>query len=168
MKYSEFKNVCKSGDLIAVSHKEWKTVADIESQIVRMVTESEYSHVCVVWKDENGEPHVIEAVVPQVSVSPLTKYLEDGFYHIPTDKPMSKEEEAYGFSKVGQQYSKLEAVAGYLHLLDIGQDMRWQCSELTISMRRMSGLGLGPIATPSAVVQKALSRGYSLQFVERD
>jgi hypothetical protein len=133
-----------------------------------MVTESEYSHVCVVWKDENGEPHVIEAVVPQVSVNPLTKYLDYGFYHIPTDNPMSKEEESYGLSKIGQKYSKIQAIEGYLNWLNVGDDTYWECAELTISMRRMSGANLGPIATPSAVVQKALSKGATLQFVERD
>jgi hypothetical protein len=169
MRYSDFKSVCHSGDLIAVSHREWKTISDVESQIVRMFTESEFSHVCVIWKDINGEPHVIEAVVPQVTVSPLTKYLDHGFYHIPMpDKPMSKEEEAYGFSKVGQAYSKVQAVEGYLHMLDIGQDVRWQCSELTISMRKMSGVSLGPIATPASVVQTALSKGYGLHFVSKE
>jgi hypothetical protein len=169
MKYSEFKDVCQSGDIVAVSHQEWDTIADVESQIVRMATESEYSHVAVVWKDKSGEPHVIEAVVPKVSVSPLTKYLDHGFYHIATtDKPMSKEEEAYGMSHVGDNYSKVQAVEGFFHMLDIAQDHRWQCSELTISMRRLSSLDLGSTATPAAVVQKALSKGYTLTFVERD
>jgi hypothetical protein len=167
MKYSEFKEVCQSGDIVAVSHQEWKTISDIESQVVRMATESEYSHVCVVWKDKNGEPHVIEAVVPQVTVSPLSKYLVNGFYHIATcDKPMSKEEEAYGMSKVGQKYSKLEAIAGYFDLLPVGGDEFWMCAELTIAMRNLSGLNLGPHATPAAVVQKALNTGYTLTFVK--
>lgn len=167
MNYTEFKNVCQSGDIIAVSHKEWKTFADVESQIVRIVTESEFSHVCVLWKDEKGELCVVEAVVPEVTISPLTKYLNDGFYWIATpDKPMGKDEEAYGMSKLGQVYSKPEAIAGYLNLLQIGNDTRWQCSELTICMRRLSGLSLGTHATPSAVVQQALSKGYTLQFVE--
>jgi hypothetical protein len=169
MKYSEFKKVCQSGDLIAVSHQEWESISDIESQIVRMATESEYSHVCVLVKDNDGKPCVLEAVVPEVTVSPLTKYLNSGFYHIATpDKPMSKEEEAYGMSKVGQSYSKLEAVAGYLDLLPIGGDELWQCSELTIAMRKLSGLDLGPHATPAAVVKQALLRGYELKLIERD
>lgn len=169
MKYSEFKKVCQAGDLIAVSHQDWKTIPDIESQIVRMATESEYSHVAVVWKDKNGEPCVLEAVMPQVTISPLTKYLNYGFYHVATpDKPMSKGEEAYGMSKIGDEYSKVQAVEGYFHMLDIAQDHRWQCSELTISMRRLSSLDLGPTATPAAVVHKALSKGYQLTLVEKD
>jgi group I intron endonuclease len=157
------------GDLIVVSHKDWKTLSDVESQVVRIATESEFSHVCVVTEIRDGVPYVIEAVVPCVVVSPVTKYLKDGFYHIAIpDKPMSKDERDYGLSKVGQKYSKVQAVEGYLHMLDIGQDTSWQCSELTIAMRRMSGINLGPIATPAAVVQTALSKGYNLTFIGRD
>jgi hypothetical protein len=169
MRYSEFKRVCQAGDIIAVSHQEWNTLADIESQVVRMATESEFSHVCVLIKDKNGEPCVLEAVVPQVTISPLTKYLNYGFYHVATpDKPMSKEEEAYGMSKLGEGYSKWEAIGGYLDLIKIGGDDLWMCAELTIAMRNLSGLSLGTHATPSAVVHKALSLGYSMNLVERD
>lgn len=169
MKYSEFKKVCQAGDIIAVSHQEWETISDIESQIVRMATESEFSHVCVLIKDEHGEPCVLEAVVPEVTISPLTKYLKDGFYHISTpDKPMTKEEESYGRSKLKQKYSKLEAVAGYLDLLPVGGSERWECAELTICMRRLSSLDLGPKATPAKVVREALSQGYSLNLVTKD
>lgn len=169
MKYSEFKKVCQPGDLIAVSHQEWKTVADIESQIVRMMTESEYSHVCVLLESGGDTPTILEAVVPAVKVNPIDRYLENGFYwiHMP-DKPMTDAEREYGLSKVGQEYSKGEAIAGYLKLLDIGSDQKWQCSELTISMRKFSGISLGPVATPAAVVHAALSRGYTLTLVEKD
>jgi hypothetical protein len=52
-------------------------------------------------------------------------------------------------------------------MLDIAQDCRWQCSELTISMRRLSSLDLGPTATPAAVVKKAMKLGYTLEFVSQ-
>lgn len=169
MKYSEFKKVCQAGDIIAVSHQEWNTISDIESQIVRMATESEYSHVCVVLDNDGNTPTILEAIVPSVKVNPVERYLDNGFYwiHMP-DKPMVDAEREYGLSKVGQAYSKPEAIAGYLKLLNIGSDKLWQCSEITIAMRKFSGINLGPVATPAAVVQKALSKGYSLNFVERD
>lgn len=169
MQYSEFKKVCQVGDIIAVSHQEWNTLSDIESQVVRMATESEFSHVCVLIKDKNGEPCVIEAVVPQVTISSLTKYLNYGFYHVATpDKPMSKEEEAYGMSKLGEGYSKWEAIGGYLDLIKIGGDSKWMCAELTIAMRNLSGLFLGAHATPAAVIRSAMQAGYSLTFVIKD
>jgi hypothetical protein len=167
MRYFEFKEVCQSGDIIAVSHQEWGTISDIESQIVRMATESEYSHVAVVWKDKNGEPYVLEATVPSVGIHPIGRYLKNGFYWIQmADKPMTSEEESYGFAHIGDSYSKIQAVEGFFNMLDIAQDRKWQCSELTISMRRLSGVDLGPTATPADVVRKAMSLGYTLTFVE--
>ena len=169
MKWYEAKNLIKAGDIIACSHQPWKTFSDIESHIVRIVTQSEYSHVAVAWLPPDGDPHLIEAVVPCVSLSPLEKYLDYGFFLLQTpDKPMTQAEESYGMSKLGETYSKWEAVEGELELLRIGASERWQCSELTIAMRRFSSLDLGPVATPAAVVQKALSKGYSIRYVERD
>lgn len=169
MKFSEFKKFAQPGDLIAVSHQEWRTLSDIESQIVRMMTESEFSHVCILLDNDGNTPHIVEAIVPAVKVNPVDRYLTNGFYwiHIP-DKPLTEAEKEYGLSKVGQAYSKPEAIAGYLKLLDIGSDQKWQCSELTIAMRKFSGINLGPVATPAAVVHAALSRGYTLTLVEKD
>jgi hypothetical protein len=169
MNFEDFKRVAKPGDLIAVSHQTWGSLADVESQIVRIVTESEYSHVCVVLDNDGDTPHILEAVVPAVTANPASRYLDYGFYFIPTpDKPMSDAERAYGHSKIGQAYSKVEAVEGDLNLLDIGASDKWQCSELTIAMRRFSALDLGPHATPAAVVQKALSLGYTLHYITKD
>jgi hypothetical protein len=130
--------------------------------------ESEYSHVAVVWVAPNGDPHLIEAVVPCVTVSPLEKYLDYGFFLIQTpDKPMTQEEESYGMSKLNEDYSKIEAIEGQLDLLRIGCSPKWECAELTICMRKLSGLDLGEKATPAAVVQRALSLGYTLKFIEK-
>jgi hypothetical protein len=168
MKFSEFKNVVKDGDLVALSHQSWKTEKDIESQIVRIVTESEFSHVCVAY-NHDGVHSVIEAVVPSISITPLETRLDEGFFHIATpDKPMTALEKQWALSKLGESYSKLEAIEGYFGWLKIGSDRNWQCSELTIAMRRFSGLDLGPKPTPAAVVRKALEMGYTLNFVTRD
>jgi hypothetical protein len=166
MKWEEAKKFIKSGDLIAVSHQPWASISDIESHIVRIMCESEYSHVAVAYVKDN-EPHLIEAIVPEVSINPLTKYLDYGFFWLSMDVPMSKEEESYALAVLGEKYSKLEAVAGFMDLLEVGGDEFWQCSELTISMRKKSGVNLGPRATPAAVVQRALSLGCALKFIEK-
>jgi hypothetical protein len=169
MKFSEAKSLIKSGDLIACSHQPWASISDIESHIVRIVTESEYSHVCVVAGSDRDSPYVLEAVVPSVGLNPLEKYLDYGFFWIAVpDKPMTQQEREYGLSKVGEEYSKLEAIEGQLDLLRIGCSERWECAELTICMRKLSGLDLGSKATPAAVVQRALSLGYPLKFVTKD
>jgi hypothetical protein len=169
MKWGEAKKLIKAGDLIACSHQPWKTLSDIESHIVRIVTQSEYSHVAVAWFPPDGEPHLIEAVVPCVTLSPLEKYLDYGFFLLQTpDKPMTQEEESYGMSKLGEPYSKWEAVEGELELLNIGASGKWQCSELTIAMRKLSNLDLGPTATPACVVQRALQLGYTMKYITKD
>ena len=167
MEYGQAKSKIKSGDLIALSHKEWGSLYDLQVQAVRVFTESEYSHVAVAVVLE-GIPFVLEAVEPKVRLMPIENILDNGFYWIPTNTPLSKEELEFGLSKVGKdQYSKLEAVEGNLGMLDIGGDSKWQCAELTITMRRLSGLDLGNHATPAAVVQKALELGMQLNYVEK-
>lgn len=168
MRYSEFTKLAKPGDLIAVSHLEWGSIADIESQIVRIVTESEYSHTCTIWEN-NGEPTVIEAVVPSVCINSVSRYLDHGFYWLQTsDKPVSDAEKAFGQAALGEPYSKLEAVLGDLDLVRLGADDLWYCSELVVCMRGLSGLDLGPHAVPASVVQSALRQGYTMHFITRD
>jgi hypothetical protein len=167
MQYVDAVKIMRPGDIVAVSHQQWDSLSDLESQVVRIMTESEFSHVCVVSEIKEGVPFVLEAVVPRVTINPLTKYLDQGFYYIPTaDKPMTKAEEEYGMSKVGDEYSKWEAVGGYFDLIKIGGDDLWMCAELTIAMRNMSGLSLGTHATPAAVVKQALDKGYSMHFIK--
>jgi hypothetical protein len=167
MNYEEMRGSIRSGDLIVVSHQPWDNIDDIQSHIVRMATESEYSHVCVAVVNGQGEPFVLEAVVPCVTVSRVPKYLDHGFFWIPMpDKPMSKDEWDYGFSKKGEPYSKIEAIAAQLDLLKIGASRYWECAELTICMRKLSGVDFNCKATPAAVVRSALNMGYEIKFIK--
>lgn len=165
MKYSDIRDKIKSGDLIALGHEAWETIGDIESQIVRVVTQSEYSHVCVAWVFA-GRVFVIEAVKPKIRLMPLSNMLKIGAYWLPTDTPMTVPELEFGMSKIGLEgYSNLDAIEGQLGNLVIGENDVWQCSELTICMRRLSGLDLGNKATPSAVVRSALEQGFPLNYI---
>jgi hypothetical protein len=111
---------------------------------------------------------LIEAVSPKVRLMPLSNLKDTGFYWIKTDTPMSDEELEYGLKWVGVgEYSKLEAIEGQLGTLDVGSDDKWQCSELVIAMRKLSGLDLGPKITPAAVVQKALEKGFTLNYISK-
>lgn len=168
MNYEDIRPRIKSGDLIALSHDAWCSLYDIQVQAVRLFTQSEYSHVCVAWVF-GGRVFVIESVEPKVRIMPLSNMLDIGFYWIPTDVPMTDRELEFSMSKVGLgSYSKIQAIAAQLDMLEIGADNEWECAELTIMQRRQSGLDLGPKATPSEVVQKALELGYSLHFVNRE
>jgi hypothetical protein len=166
MKYAEYRKNVKSGDIIALSHYEWASWRDLQIQAVRLFTESEYSHVGLIWK-VSGRLFVIEAVTPFIRIVPLSQYAKDGFYHVPMKKPMSSQELEYALSEVGVGgYSKLEAIKGFLKTLRIGDNHEWQCSEFVIACRNISGVFLGDTATPSAVVQAALSQGNTLNYVK--
>jgi len=60
MKYSEVRDTIKSGDLLAWSHRGWRTWYDIKIQAVRFFTQSEFSHVGVAWA-VGGRVFVLEA-----------------------------------------------------------------------------------------------------------
>ena len=165
MDYAEARPQMKSGDLVALTHTQWASLYDLQVQAVRIGTESEYCHIAVVWVVA-GRVFLIESVVPKIRIFPLSNLKDHGFYWIPTDVPMSDAELEFGLSRVGYgDYSKLQAVAGQLGWLKIGEDELWFCAELVWMMRRLSGLTLGKKATPAAMVQSALEKGYALRFV---
>ncbi len=156
MLYSEQRNKIKSGDVVAFNRE----------GIVTMFTTSEYSHVGLVWK-VSGRLFLIEAVAPYVRIMPLSNFKDKGFYVLSMKEPMSKAETEMALSQVGVGgYSYLDCVKAYFNKLNIGESKSWECAELVIACRRMSGVDLGNKATPSAVVQSALEQGYEMTFVK--
>lgn len=167
MKHEDVRSKIKSGDLIALTHKEWCSLYDLQIQAVRTFTQSEYAHVCVAWCVAD-RVFVIESVQPKVRIMPLSNMKDVGYYWIPTNHEMTAEELEFGLGKVGvDDYSTLQAIGGQLNTLRIGEDDNWQCSELTIAMRKLSGLDLGNKATPAAVVQKALEHNLTLNYITK-
>ena len=71
-KYSEYRDQIKSGDLLAWSHRGFRSWHDFKVQAVRLFTQSEYSHVGIAWV-VGGRVFVIEAVEPRVRIFPLSK-----------------------------------------------------------------------------------------------
>jgi hypothetical protein len=169
MNYEEARPLMRSGDLVALTHLQWASLYDLQVQAVRVFTQSEYCHIAVIWV-VGGRVFLIESVSPKVRIFPLSNLEDAGFYWIPTpDKPMTDAELEFGLSKVGHgSYSKMQAIAGQLNLLDIGDDDDWMCAELTTVMRRLSGLDLGPKATPAANIKSALRQGYPLHYVRKN
>lgn len=168
MNYTDARGTLKSGDIIALSHKEWSSWYDLRVQLVRIFTESEYSHVGIVWAFA-GRMFIIESVEPVVRIYPISNLAEKGFYHIPTTIEMTDKELEFLMSKVGvAKYSKWQAILAYLSKLKIGEDEYYECAELLIVARALSGLSLGGKATPSAIVQDLLETGHTLTFVKKD
>lgn len=155
MKYADVRNQIKPGDLVAVSHYAWASWYDVQIQGVRMFTRSEYSHVAEVTGLMGDRLMIVESVVPVIRTVPLSSLLDDGFYWTPLPE-MTAAEFLFLMSRLGRgKYSKRQAVLAQLKRLVIGGDELWECAELIIAARRLSGVDLGDQATPGAVVKAA-------------
>lgn len=164
--YEAYRKNIKSGDIIALQHRGWKTLYDWQVQMVRLFTRSNYSHVGLVWR-VSGRLMVIESVTPVVKLTPLSEYAKEGFYIIGLKKSISSAELEFALGQVGKgKYSKWQAVLAFLRKLKIGSDNLWSCAEFLIKCRSLSGVELGQIATPTKVVEKALETGATIQYVK--
>lgn len=167
MDYTVARENIKTGDIIALSHQKWGSWYDLQIQAVRLSTESEYSHVALAWVFA-GRVFLIESVEPYVRIIPLSNIADKGFYHIPVGEDFSEQELEFLMSKVGlAKYSKIQAILAYFKKIKIGADQLWECAELAITSRRLSGVDLGDKATPSAVVKTLLEAGHALYYIKK-
>ena len=162
MSYLDARSQIKSGDLLAWSHRGWRTWYDWKIQIVRLATRSEYSHVGIAWVT-GGRVFVLESVSPLARIVPLSTLLP--CYWIPTGAAWSYEAEEYALSLVGTaKYSQWEAVKALFWRNK--DDARWQCAELVLSVLARCRVFLNCRATPSEVVYSALLAGAPIRFLE--
>ena len=152
MLYDEIRDKIRPGDLIAFSNEKWGSKADLQTQIVRIFTRSEYSHVGIAWPI-GGRVMILEAVVPRVRIFPLSYLLP--FYWMPTQAPWSNDVEEYALARVGESYSKLEAIRGFFGLTR--DNRRWQCAEYVRSILNRAGVPLDGPDTPTALVQEIMA-----------
>ena len=159
--YNEYRSKIKSGDLLAWSHRGWKSIHDIKIQLVRMFTQSEYSHVGVAWV-VGERVFVIEAVEPCVRIFPLSKL--GSFYHIPLNAPWSASTEEKALSYVGAEYKQLQAIKAFFKPLGKGNVS--ECAALVLTILEHDGIILENRATPDAVVYQAQLYGHPTFYVE--
>lgn len=160
MNYSDIRLKIKSGDLLAWSHRSWKSWNDIKIQIIRFFTQSEYSHVGIAWVI-GGRVFVLEAVIPLIRIYPLSKSGE--FYHIPLNCDWTDTVEEFALSHVGEEYSTLEAIKAFFG--KVSHDSKWECAEYVIDVLKEAGINLGDKATPTAVVREGQLTGGSCTLV---
>ena len=153
----------KSGDILAFSHKGWNSWKDFKSQMVRVFTRSEYSHVCTAWV-VGDRVFVIEAVVPEVRIYPLSK-LGD-FYWIPTNAKWATNTEETALSHVGDKYSQLVAMEAYFR--DLGKGNTQECAALTMLIASCDNIDLGHRQTPDAVVLSAQLIGNPIYYITNE
>lgn len=163
MFYAQARNRIRSGDLLAWSGRGWSSWADWQIQAIRIFGRTEYSHVGVAWVIA-GRVFVIEAVGAGVRIYPLSRAAP--FYWLPLGAAWTQGVETLALERVGDRYSKWDAVRAFFGALPIGSDSRWECAELTLVILRAAGVDLGARAVPSDLVEQALRRGAPCYLVE--
>lgn len=148
VKYIDIKSKIKTGDIIAFSTSKFKGLYSFFGFIVRLFTMSEYNHVGIAWVI-NGRCFLIEAQVPEVKITPLSKL--GSFYHISLDKKVSQSDIDYLVDKVGEKYSILEAIKSYLKLNNPNDD-QWICVEFIEYFLNRVNIKTNDLYTPSDVV----------------
>lgn len=162
--YDNIRTHIKSGDIVAWSHTGLSSKYDFEMFLVRLFTRSEYVHVGVVWKIA-GRIFVLESTTSGIRIFPLSKLTP--FYLLNNKYKWNKTIEEYALSKLGQEYSKFEAIKGFLDLVKPGEDNKWQCAEYTLwLLEKMSNKKIDIKSTPSAIVEFLLGEGSNIIFVQ--
>lgn len=154
--YSQVRDKIKTGDMLLWSAKGgWGNRHDIETSIVKISTESQWTHVGVAWVD-HGRVFVMDLTTRGCAPRPLSK--DAPFWWIPAPRELSEEALQYAFSRFGEMtYSKWQAVLGQLRKLTIGDDMLGQCSEFAIEVWRVDRMAPTNIATPAACMLGAMT-----------
>ncbi len=160
MDYKTVRPLIKSGDLLAYTHRSWKSWTDIKIQLVRFFTQSEYSHVGLAYVMD-GRVFVLEAVQPLVRIFPLSK--TGDFYYLPLPSNWTEDVAEFAISHVGEPYSQLQAIQAFFRPLK--HDGLWECAELALSVLSQSGINLGNKATPTAIVREAMQQGATCSLI---
>lgn len=163
MNYSEIRHEIRTGDLLFWSHGPWASWNDAQVLIVRAFTLSEYSHVGVAVVLA-GRVFVVHAIGRGVVIEPLSN--QDAFYWCPMGFAFPESALDAGMSRVGERYSKWQALLGFFRKLKIGSDRQWQCAEFAIWFWQQAGLILGEVATPAALAREMQSLGKPLRLVK--
>lgn len=162
IQYKDYRHNIQSGDIIAQSHKEWRTWKDWKTQFVRMALRSTYSHVGVAVVI-SGRVFILENVIPYVRLYPLS--LAGDFYHIPMrEADWTPELEEQAFNYIGSGYSQWDAIKAYFKNLGVG--VVSECAALVWNIMYKANIHLGDKQTPDAIVLQAQLLGNPIMFVE--
>jgi hypothetical protein len=159
MKYSELRETIQTGDLLAWSEGgKWNSWRNIQLNLVRMGTMSDYNHVGVAYV-VSGRVFVVEAVVPYVRIYPLSKLLP--FYYIRTNFRTTDATEEKLLQYIGTPYSKWEAIKAAF-TKDTNNTKVMQCAKLVNDLFTEFDIGYKGINdTPEAVVNYTLDNSNS-------
>ena len=150
MLYSEARSKIKSGDLLAWTHRGWGSWYDIQIQLVRFFTQSEYSHVGIAFVD--GERvFVLESVSAGIRAKLLSE--EIPFYWMPTKQKWTAAVKAKAFAELGESYSKWEGILSLFRKIKPGANHDWECAEYAMYILQALGVQIDCRCVPSDVVE---------------
>ena len=157
MQYELARPLIQSGDVIFQSHRPLRSFYDLQVQIVRMMTRSEWSHVGLAWS-VGGRLFMLEAVSAGVRIFPMSR--AGDFTWVQRGGFTSGMEEL-ALAHVGEPYSKWAAIRSYFGASN-NTDTNWFCSELVCAV-----LGLPVHDQTPAEVMRYLTEyeGLSTRFV---
>lgn len=166
MNYADAREHIRSGDLLAWSHRGFRSWYDLKIQAVRLFTRSEYSHVGIALV-LGGRVWVVESVTPLVRIVPLSNLLPCYLLTVP-GLDWRDEDTEFALSFVGNDaysYSQREAIRGFFGTNDTA-DALLECAEFVQISYEQAGLFLACHATPSDVVRAAMRLGGNLKYIE--
>jgi hypothetical protein len=157
MKYAEYRNSIKTGDILAWGKK------STASSIVRLFTGSEYSHVGMAYVYK-GRVFVLEAVFPYIRFVPLSNLLP--FYVLHMEQRLNLDAEDFAFSLVGRgTYSIPEAIKSYFGLNKLNN--QWQCVEYVKEILKYNLTQINCQDTPSDLILALQKLGKRLVYVDK-
>ena len=148
----EFKGI-ETGDLLVWDTTGWSSKRDLQLQLVRLFTRSQYTHVGIAYRTKD-EVFVVEATPPHVRIFPLRKLLP--VYHVDLHLKLNEDQLDYLFKHVGDDYSLLQ-VAMTIFMKPM-RDRNWHCVELCKDFyEEVLRMDLGDDYTPGGFLRKMLS-----------
>lgn len=162
--YEQRRNEIKTGDILAWSHGgNWNSWKNLQLNLIRMSTMSEYTHVGIAYVMD-GRVFIIEAVIPEIRISILSKELP--CFLLKTPFEFKDEHKEKLLSKVGLPYSKWEAIKSVFTKDTNGQSV-WECAKLVNQTLKDFDIGFDDMHdTPSNVVRYLQEKhGCELLFI---
>lgn len=162
MKYSEYRDNIRSGDVVAWSHRGIKSFYDLKIWFVRLFTRSEYTHVGIVWRYKS-RIFIIESVIPYIRIVPLSNFLPCYVIHMNKDLGATSEEVALKLVGVGK-YSQWEAIKAYF---SANKDPdAWQCVEFVKKVLEANNTFIESKDTPSDFILELQKISGNMVYLE--
>lgn len=163
LSYKIARENLRTGDMVVFSKRKFTGMSGLITFLVRFFTMSDYNHVGIVWF-VGGRYFLIEAQVPEVKITPLSKM--GSFFYIPMVLDVKESHLDQLLEKVGEEYSELEALKAYLKKSDMTNN-KWICVELVRFFYELFDMKLDDCFTPSDLVREIMTKyGKQLIYVE--